>query len=469
MNKLLHRFSDRLIGLRVSLRTRASYVPVLLKKPRVLRRWLLGARAAQGVLVLFVLLMSTAVPPVVDAALEKLYPPTTKKQLFGLFHQVEHDPRLDARRTQVRVALWGVGLTLVLYLLWRYMPHAIRRAEEQAGEHEREADALAHSDPRRSVLLYNSAMALTLSAEREALLQTKLKSLDEDLSLSEVTEPAAPTPPEARKIESVGPGGRYRIERELGRGAMGVVYQAHDTRLDRRIALKQLSSHLSHDRGFFIRFQQEARALARLSHPNIVQVYDFFQDETIAWIAMEFVKGRELGEILEQSGPLAPAEAARLGAQMARAMDYAHEQGVIHRDFKPANVLVTERGETKIMDFGMARLAQSNSHTLAGTLMGSPAYMSPEQGAGEVASARSDVYSLGVTLYEMLTGTVPFEGENMTAVIVQHATKAPEPPRERRPDIPEALDALILGMLAKDPAKRPQAMAAIAEALDGFA
>ena len=466
MSRLMNHISARLERMRAAVSAGLDNIGLLFRKPAVLRYWLFTAYWAQLALVLAVLTTPTLIPAGLDRLLEKAYPPKATKRVFGLLQTKSTDPRLQSRKQQARIVLWVAAGGGVLFLFWRHMPLAIGRATLLAKRREQEADSLVRSQPSRSVLLYSSALALTTDPDHEAVLSSKLKSLDEELSWGAGTQDEAGAEEGAGEgLKAVGPAQRYVLKEELGRGAMGVVYRAHDRRLERDVALKQLAPHISHDHALFMRFKQEARALARLSHPNIVQVYDFLQDEGHAWIAMELVDGEELAERLEARGAMSPGETAALGAQLAEAMAYAHEQGVVHRDFKPANVLVTHRGLPKITDFGMAKLAQSNTQTLAGTILGSPAYMSPEQGSGESADARSDIYALGVTLYEMLAGAVPFDGENATAVIVQHATKPPTPLRERDPQIPAALDALIMAMLAKEPSERPQDMSRVAAAL----
>jgi serine/threonine-protein kinase len=258
--------------------------------------------------------------------------------------------------------------------------------------------------------------------------------------------------------------GRYEVIKQLGKGAMGIVYRAHDHVLERDVALKQIPVYLSHDHQLIERFRQEARALARLCHPHIVQVYDFVQDGEQAWIAMELVEGEELEKSLQESGTMSIGDTVRIGGQLAEALDYAHKRGVIHRDFKPANVLLTQQGSVKITDFGLAKLAQSSIHTQEGSILGSPAYMSPEQAAGRDSDARTDIYALGVTLFKMLIGRFPFEGE-IESVIAQKLTKDPPPLSVLNEQIPEQLNCLVSQMLAKEPDKRPANMHTVAEAL----
>jgi serine/threonine protein kinase len=259
--------------------------------------------------------------------------------------------------------------------------------------------------------------------------------------------------------------GRYVPVSELGRGAMGIVYRARDTVLEREVALKELPPELKADEALCQRFRQEARVLARLTHPNIVQVYDLVESDDRMWMAMELVQGCSLAELLEQRGALPVDEVVELGVAMARAMEFAHGSGVIHRDFKPENVMVTASGVPKVMDFGIAKLMQRAPElTQEGSILGSPAYMSPEQAAGRPADARADVYAFGVTLYEMSTGSTPFTGD-LTSVLTQHLTQPPPRPREVAPHVPAPLEDLVLHMLEKSPDDRPSDMTSVAERL----
>jgi serine/threonine protein kinase len=248
---------------------------------------------------------------------------------------------------------------------------------------------------------------------------------------------------------------------------MGIVHQALDTALDRTVALKELPLHLTARADLARRFRQEARLLARLSHSNIVQVYDLIDDGNRLWIAMEFIDGGTLADAIERSGALAPMDAVRLGGQLAAGLGFAHAQGVIHRDIKPINVLITRDGIPKLTDFGLAKLLESSVHTQAGSLLGSARYMSPEQAAGGASDERSDVYSLGVTFYEMLSGRTPFEGET-ASVLAQHLSQEPLPLGELVRDLPADFEALVMRMLEKDPERRPGDLDAVALALSSL-
>jgi serine/threonine-protein kinase len=236
---------------------------------------------------------------------------------------------------------------------------------------------------------------------------------------------------------------------------MAEVYRAHDRLLDRPVALKVLFPELSVDRAFVERFRREAQAAANLSHPNIVPVFDWGEDNGTYYIVMEFIDGRPLSSILRTAGPMHPDRAAEIGADVAIALAYAHRHGVIHRDVKPGNVLITEDGIVKVTDFGIARAINTEeSLTQTGAVMGTATYFSPEQAEGMGVDARSDIYSLGVVLFEMVTGRPPFMGDSPVAVASKHVRENPPTPREINPSVPPDLEAIILKCLAKSPEYR---------------
>jgi len=249
--------------------------------------------------------------------------------------------------------------------------------------------------------------------------------------------------------------GRYELSNLVARGGMAEVYRAHDRLLDRPVALKILFPELSVDRSFVERFRREAQAAANLSHPNIVPVFDWGEDMGTYYIVMEYVDGRALSSILRTAGPLHPERAAEIAADVAAALAYAHRHGVIHRDVKPGNVLITEEGTVKVTDFGIARAVNTEeSLTQTGAVMGTATYFSPEQAEGQGVDARSDIYSLGVVLYEMVTGRPPFLGDTPVAVASKHVREHPPLPRQINPAVPPALEAVIMKCMAKDPSHR---------------
>ena len=258
--------------------------------------------------------------------------------------------------------------------------------------------------------------------------------------------------------------GRYEIVAELGRGAMGVVYKATDPVLGRAVAIKTINMALERDgiENYEARFYQEARAAGGLSHPNIITIYDVGKNGDIAYMAMEFVEGVELRELLAHGRPLPVAQVVSIAAQVCEGLAYAHERGIVHRDIKPPNIMVTPSGNVKIADFGIARMRASESLTQTGMMLGSPKYMSPEHVLGKRADQRGDIFSLGIILYEMLTGVAPFGGENVTALMYQIVNLTPPAPSVRNPELPEMLDYIVAKMLAKPLEERYQSAAELA-------
>ncbi len=261
---------------------------------------------------------------------------------------------------------------------------------------------------------------------------------------------------------------RYELVELLGSGGMAEVYLARDGVLDRNVALKVLRKQYADDEEFVERFRQEAKSAAKLSHPNIVSIYDQGRSEDGAYyMAMEYVPGETLKDRIREEGALSPAEATRIVLQVAGALQAAHERGVIHRDIKPQNVLLTEKGDAKVTDFGIARAVSAVTRmTRTGVVLGTAGYMSPEQARGEPGGPASDLYSLGVVLYEMLTGNLPYEAESALVQAIKHISEPPSSPREANPEVPEALDALTVRLLAKDPEERYPSAAALAEDLE---
>jgi serine/threonine protein kinase/beta-lactam-binding protein with PASTA domain len=250
-------------------------------------------------------------------------------------------------------------------------------------------------------------------------------------------------------------GGRYRVEEELGRGGMAKVYRGNDTVLGRPVAVKILAPQFADDPSFVDRFRREAQAAARLNHPNLVSVYDTGSDDGIHFIVMEYVEGKTLADYLTGGGRIMPQRAIEIAEAVSQALTAAHAQGVIHRDIKPGNIMITPSGDVKVADFGIARMIAS-AETIAQTaaVLGTAAYLSPEQAQGQPVDQRSDLYSLGCVLYEMVAGRPPFTGDSPVAVASKQVLEQPVPPSRLNPDVSPQLDAVIMRTLAKNPANR---------------
>jgi eukaryotic-like serine/threonine-protein kinase len=259
---------------------------------------------------------------------------------------------------------------------------------------------------------------------------------------------------------------RYELQELVGTGGMSTVFRAHDVQLEREVAIKILHPHYADDPEYLERFRREARAVARLSHPNIVTVIDRGDDDGRQYIVFEHVDGENLKELAVRSGRLPVRQALELALAVADGLAFAHDHGLVHRDVKPQNVLLSNEGEVKVTDFGIARsLHVEQGVTQTGTVLGTGEYLAPEQASGKPVSPATDVYSLGVVLWELLAGDVPFTGDNFVAVALRHVNEPPPHVRERRPDVSPRLDAAVERALAKDPARRFPSMKAFAQEL----
>lgn len=253
-------------------------------------------------------------------------------------------------------------------------------------------------------------------------------------------------------------GGRYAITGDIASGGMAEVFLARDELLGRKVALKVLHPEFARDKTFIERFRREAQAAASLNDPRIVSVFDWGSDDGTYYLVMEFVEGTDLRDVIRTQGPLTVERSLEIASEVCLALHYAHQNGIVHRDIKPANIAITQGGQTKVMDFGIARAASDAGKTVTqtGTVMGTASYLSPEQAQGAQVDSRSDVYSLGVVLYEMLTQEVPFQADTAVAIAYKHVKEDPVPPSRLNADVPEPVDAIVMKALAKNPDNRYQ-------------
>ena len=434
--------------------------------PVLRKRWLLSARRAQMILLAVFVIGLFVFPPVRDWLAQTLFP-GRRGGWFSRRARVSEEAETFA--SVLSFLYWFSGLGTALGALILHAPKVLGRSPATGAS---APSAAPRPDPVARTM--NAAGAASSPTGPTGTLGPSASGPTGTLPAA---DPSATADPEARTepppapgvppgvSPSIGAGERYRIESELGRGGMGVVYLANDTVLQRPVALKQLPPSLVGNPVLAERFRTEARVLARLTHPGIVQVFDLVENEQGMFMAMELVRGGSLDGVLEDRGALPVAEVGRLGAVMAQALGYAHREGVVHRDFKPHNVLLGDDGTPKITDFGLAKIARDGPKlTQEGAVLGSPAYMSPEQASGGVADRPADIYSFGVTLYEMATGRCPFEGDTV-AILSAHITQPPPEPRTFGVELPDTLGELLQQMLAKNPDARPIDLDTVAETL----
>lgn len=437
------------------------------KKPALFGYILLTAHKAQIFLAIAVLAITLAIAPALDSGLRTVFPAKSTKRFFGLVKEKKQNPVRRNAYARIMFVIWILAGGQTLFMIWLYIPKGTARALSRARKLENRGDNCASDHPGESLAAYARALRLTIDPDYEAHLLKKIQTLSFSENSAQFSSPdpgdtfidssagSRTSIPDDHthnelvdKAASVGPDGRYKIEEELGRGGMGIVYMANDNVLDRIVALKKLPRMLIDDQEYLARFQREAKTLARLTHPAILQIYDLFEDGHDVWMALEYIDGGDLAAHLSAHKPLAYTEAARLARLIAEGMAYAHERKIVHRDLKPGNILLDHSLQPKISDFGLAKLSLSNSITMEGSILGSPRYMSPEQAAGNNVDRRSDIYSLGIIVYEMITGDTPFDGDT-AQILSKHITQSPPSPRDIVPDLPEELEDLILHMLAK--------------------
>lgn len=404
-------------------------LPTLLREGRSRARFLHELRATFVALAIVLVVGLWVMPPIVDWLADAFFPPeeVVRGKLFSKKTRLVANPSRDPFATACATLYWLAGWFGVFRLF-------VRAGARALGE-----PAAARASAVEATLISG---ARTMAASARTLVEASKGAVTGAIRGAGLGD------------SSIDAGSRYAIRGELGRGGMGIVHLAEDTVLGREVALKELPAHFLGSEELSERFRVEARALARLSHPGIVQVYDLVEGPSGSFMAMELVRGGSLDDRLVEGRPMPVAEVARIGRAMALALAHAHAEGVIHRDFKPQNVLMTEQGEPKITDFGLAKMQEGPKLTRAGAMMGSPAYMSPEQATGGATDGKTDVYSLGVTLFQMAAGRLPFEEEG-PALFMAHLQNEPPRLEALNAEVPAELADLVARMLAKEPATRP--------------
>jgi predicted Ser/Thr protein kinase len=444
----------------------ASLLYDLRSKPRIILYWLSSAARTRVVFIAAVVLLGFGISLANNALVERMFPREGLSELISGIRgvQSQSERQQDIVRLLINSLLWIAGLGAIGARLLADLPGSIGRSTRVARSLAQQADAVRERDPSRSLALYRSAAALTCHPGDETLLREKIRDVENAAATrtkptrTSADQDPAVSPQNPRRV-----GERYVVRDELGRGASGVVYRADDLVLDRSVALKELAMTVTDD-DTRARFRREAKILARLNHSNIVQVYDLLEHGGRLWIAMELVEGGDLAALLNKKDRLKHEVVAHLGERMAEALAFAHGRGVIHRDLKPLNVLLVDDRTPKITDFGLAKLSEGNVHTVEGMVLGSPKYMSPEQADGRPVDERSDIYSLGIMLYHMLSGKPPFDGDTRS-VLMQHLRRKSPSLQKVVPDVPPVIARLVMQMLAKDPAQRPNDMKAVARGL----
>lgn len=414
---------------------------------RFVGTWLTVNRRLPVVLVVALVVALWLLPPVVDYLANRLFPEVVENFL-GIFNKVSKDPRRAAFVRWSWVVYWFAITFIAIRELLRALEPAMEQSARNAEKLLTEAERLLATHPDKARRCHRQALSYIYSpARRIELAQLPAAVSDTDKTL-------VVTPAVASTSASMDPRQRYKRVKELGRGAMGTVFLAYDQTLERHVALKTLSATMNDPEAVRQRFSKEARMVAKLNHPGIVQIYDFFESEGQGYIAMEYVKGRPLSvDIIKQT--LDRQQKLAIAGEIAGAMAYAHGNGVIHRDLKPANILLTENGRVKITDFGLAKLT-GTQETQIGTVMGSPLYMSPEQAEGKAVDGRSDIYAFGVLLYELFTGELLFKGETATQVIAQHLTRPVTFDSKAAASLSQEEKQLLSLLLAKNPDGRPR-------------
>lgn len=448
--------------------TAARPLPLVLNKPALLKLWLLKPTKARLFLlagiITYLVLASLLSQAIVDAwyPLDKDSLETGIKEFFNSPMLRKLEAHREARYWQLLSVFWVLGLAITLITMVLDLPRSIKEGEQLSKEFLRQARAVKDVDP----ALYETLESKTRNLRLEPVSPDQSAENDETLkSSTEIARTRAVSSVE-KKIRFVGQNQRYRIDKAIASGGAGIVYRAEDTVLSRAVALKELLEDVATDEEQAERFKSEARALALLNHAHILPIYDLLEENGHFWLVMELLTGGTLSDRINE-GALETARTIEIVRGTASGLEVAHQKGFVHRDVKPENILFAEDGSFRITDFGIAKHQAMGVKTSHGLVLGSPGYMSPEQAAGEPVNASSDIYSLGITMFQMLTGELPFRGD-VSSVMAQHITKPAPAPSSVKASVGKELDIVVSKMLSKQPEARYQSMAELIDALDAI-
>ncbi len=449
----------------------ATPLPGVVRKPAILKIWLLELSRQRLFLLAVLIILGLSAAPVSQSIVDYLYPLDGNSfvhaisSLFNSSSLRELEELRERRYMQLVLLFVSSGILAASIVLVLGLPKAIEKARQQASVLLKQSQSIESVNPALAETLARNANNLVLQPESLTEMQTENRA-------EPVPEPESLTKTKAVSLKKqpdrfVGSNQRYRIDRALASGGSGIVYQAQDTVLGRQVALKELLEDVDTDDEQAKRFKVEARALALLNHVHILPVYDLFEEKGRFWLVMELLKGGTLEDRITKQGVLDIGETVGIVTGIASGLGFAHQQGFVHRDIKPANILFSTDGSYRITDFGIAKHKSTEVRTRYGLILGSPGYMSPEQASGEQIDLRSDIYSLGITMYQMLTGRLPFVGDT-SSVLAQHITRQPQAPSCFNTALTADLDAIVLKMIEKKPDDRYQSTDELINALDAL-